>query len=414
MSAPMNVSFQLKKSKADEVGRVPIYVRVTINGFRTEFSIKRNVEPHKWISSAGVVKGNSEDCKSLNAFLATVRLRLNEHYRTLLENKQAITAEAIKNAYLGILERGKTILEVFEYHNGQVEALLNKDYSFGTYERYKTARNHTRDFIEWKFRVADLDVNKIDHTFITEFEYYLKTVRHCSHNTALKYITNFKKIVRICTANGWLDKDPFSSYKARLREVERDCLTEDEINTILTKEFTMIRLEQVRDIFIFCCFTGLAYSDVKKLSKDHIIVGIDGGRWIKLNRTKTDTRSSIPILPIPGSIIEKYSNNSKCINGNRLLPVLTNQKMNGYLKEIADICGITKIITFHLARHTFATTVTLTNGVPIESVSKMLGHKSVKTTQHYAKIIDRKVSDDMMILKEKLSNKQSSPIQQAI
>jgi len=160
----MHVSFQLKKSKADELSRVPIYVRLTINGVRSEFSIKRSVEPPKWISSAGVVKGNSEECKSLNAFLATVRLRLNEHYRALLENKQTITAEAIKNIYLGIMQRGKTILEVFEYHNRQVKALLNKDYSFGTYERYKTALGHTREFIEWKYRVADLEVNKIDHT----------------------------------------------------------------------------------------------------------------------------------------------------------------------------------------------------------------------------------------------------------
>src|SRR5688500_15002428 len=166
MSAPMNVSFQLKKSKVDEVGQVPIYVRITINGCRTEFSIKRSVEPHKWISSAGVVKGNSEDCKSLNAFLATVRLRLNEYYRASLENKQAITAEAIKNAYLGVTDRGKTILEVFEYHNLQVKELLNKDFSFGTYERYKTALSHTKDFIEWKYKLPDLELSRIDHTFI--------------------------------------------------------------------------------------------------------------------------------------------------------------------------------------------------------------------------------------------------------
>jgi site-specific recombinase XerD len=404
----MNVSFQRKKSKADELGRVPIYVRITINGVRTEFSIKRTTEPNKWVSSAGLVKGNSEESKNLNAFLATVRIRLNEIYRELLESKEAITVEAAKNHYFGVNVRGKTILDVFDYHNKQVHALLNKDYAYGTYERYETARSHTRDFINWKYHVQDLDVSRIDHAFITEFEYYLKTVRHCCHNTSLKYITNFKKIVRICVANDWLGKDPFVSYKARLKEVERECLTEQELSEIMDKQFYNIRLEQVRDIFIFCCYTGLAYSDVKKLSAEHVIVGIDGERWIKLNRTKTDTRSSIPVLPRAAAILIKYQANAKCISSGRLLPVLTNQKMNGYLKEIADLCGIRKNITSHLARHTFATTVTLTNGVSLESVSKMLGHKSVRTTQHYAKIVDRKVSDEMTLLRKKLAPESSS------
>ncbi|MGV3529143.1 MAG: site-specific integrase [Flavisolibacter sp.] len=402
MSTPMHLSFQLKKSKADETGKAPIYARITIGGLRTEFSIKRTVDPDRWISNAGVVKGTTEESKSVNAHLATVRLKLQEHYRLLMEANKAIIPETVKNAYLGITEKGKTILEVFTYHNSQVKELIDKDYSFGTYERYCTALTHTRDFIQWKYNVSDLELKQINFEFITEFEYYLKTVRKCNHNTAIKYITNFKKIIRICLGNGWLERDPFANYKITLREVERECLTEEELNTVATKEFSTQRLEQVRDIFLFCCFTGLAYADVKKLSRDHIILGIDGEKWIKINRTKTDTRSSIPLLPIPASIIEKYASHPKCQADNRLLPVLSNQKMNGYLKEIADVCSITKNITSHLARHTFATTVTLTNGVPLESVSKMLGHKSLRTTQHYAKIIDRKVSEDMQLLKKKL------------
>lgn len=405
MSNSMHLSFQLKKTKADESGKVPIYVRITINGLRTEFSLKRHVMPEKWVSGSGVVKGTNEESKSINAFLATVRLKLNEHYRLLMEANRPITPESVKNAYLGITEKGKTIIEVFKYHNSQVKELLDKDFSFGTYERYCTALSHTQEFIHWKYQVSDLEIKQISYEFITEFEFYLKTVKNCSHNTAIKYITNFKKIIRICIGNGWLERDPFTNYKITLREVERECLTEAELDAVAAKEFSTQRLEQVRDIFLFCCFTGLAYSDVKKLSKDHIIMGIDGEKWIKINRTKTDTRSSIPLLPIPGDIIEKYRNNLKCQAHNRLLPVLTNQKMNGYLKEIADLCGITKNITSHLARHTFATTVTLTNGVPLESVSKMLGHKSVRTTQHYAKIVDRKVSEDMQLLKAKYSFK---------
>ncbi len=199
-----------------------------------------------------------------------------------------------------------------------------------------------------------------------------------------------------------------------MKEVEREYLTQEEIQAIADKEFATSRLEQVRDIFLFCCFTGLAYSDTKKLSKDHLLIGIDGEKWIKINRTKTDTRSSIPLLPTAAAIIDKYSDNVKSKTENKLLPVLSNQKMNDYLKEIAGVCGINKNITFHLARHTFATTVTLTNGVPLESVSKMLGHKSVRTTQHYAKIVDRKVSDDMAILRAKFAEPKTKEISKLV
>jgi site-specific recombinase XerD len=321
----------------------------------------------------------------------------------LLEAGKAITAEAVKNAYFGITEKSKTVLEVFQYHNDQMKALINKDYSFGTYERYCTALCHTKEFIEYKYRVSDFPIKQINHEFITEFEFYLKSVRKCSHNTAIKYLTNFKKIVRICLGNGWIDKDPFISYRFQLREVEREILHEHELQAIADKQFASSRLEQVRDIFLFCCFTGLAYSDVKKLSKENLIIGIDGGKWVKVNRTKTDTRSSIPVLPMAQAILDKYANHPKCMADGTLLPVSSNQKMNDYLKEIAAVCGIDKNITFHIARHSFATTVTLQNDVPIESVSKMLGHKSIKTTQHYAKVLDKKVSSDMALLKVKMN-----------
>ncbi|MCB0460890.1 MAG: integrase catalytic domain-containing protein, partial [Flavobacteriaceae bacterium] len=206
----------------------------------------------------------------------------------------------------------------------------------------------------------------------------------------------------IALANNWIDRDPFRSYKARIKEVKREFLTIEEINEMMEKKFLVPRLEQVRDIFVFCCYTGLSYSDVKKLSKDNLVIGIDGETWVRVNRTKTDTRSSIPLLPAATEIIKKYEGHEDIINSDILLPVLSNQKSNAYLKEIADVCGINKNLTTHLARHTFATTITLSNGVPIESVSKMLGHKSLRTTQHYAKILDRKVSEDMAVLKSKL------------
>lgn len=402
MNNAMHLSFQVKTSKKNEFGKAPIYARITINEVRTEFSTKRFVEPDKWVNKGGYAKGNTEEIKTLNAHIAAVRTQLFQHYDKLLQTGKTITAEAVKNAYFGIAEKSKTILEVFEYHNNQMKSLIGKDYSFGTYERYCTALAHTKDFIQYKYNVSDFPIKQVNHEFITEYEYYLKAVCKCSHNTAIKYLTNFKKIMRICLGNGWIDRDPFVNYRFQLREVEREILMEHEIQAIADKEFSTKRLEQVRDVFLFCCFTGLAYSDVKKLTKEHIIIGIDGGKWIKVNRSKTDTRSSIPILPMAQSILDKYASHPKCCADKTILPVNTNQKMNAYLKEIAAVCGIEKNITFHIARHSFATTVTLQNDVPIESVSKMLGHKSIRTTQHYAKVLDKKVSNDMAVLKEKM------------
>tara|TARA_R110002072_G_scaffold286760_1_gene451875 strand:- start:34 stop:816 length:783 start_codon:yes stop_codon:yes gene_type:complete len=248
----------------------------------------------------------------------------------------------------------------------------------------------------------DIFVQEIDLKFINGFEYYLKVKNIGNQNTITKYLTNLKKITRIAYANDWISKDPFFHWKAKWKTVERDFLSELDIQKLIKKDLPVPRLFLVKDIFLFCCFTGLAYVDVQKLSQNDIVIGIDGERWIKTKRTKTDTRSNIPILPTAEVILEKYKGHPNIIDSDKVLPVLSNQKMNAYLKEIADLCGINKNLTFHLARHTFATTVTLTNGVPIESVSKMLGHKSLKTTQHYAKILDRKVSDDMRLLRQKI------------
>ena len=211
-----------------------------------------------------------------------------------------------------------------------------------------------------------------------------------------------KKIIRQCVANDWLDKDPFKSYKITTKETHRNFLMEDELETLIKKNISVPRLDQVRDIFLFSCYTGLSYTDVMALTRNNISIGIDGEQWIFTTRAKTDTTSRVPLLPVAKNIIEKYSNRPDIINSGKLLPKLTNQRLNSYLKEISDVCEFKKTLTFHCARHTFATTVTLTNGVPIETVGKMLGHKSLRTTQIYAKILDTKVSSDMQILKQKL------------
>ena len=321
----------------------------------------------------------------------------------LLHKNDDLTIENFKSKLNGAQERERMIIPIYQSHNDKIKDLIGNGYAYGTLERFKISLKHLQEFIIWKYNMNDISINKIDYAFVTEFEFYLRSVKKCNNNTAVKYVRNFRKIIKICLDNDWLDKDPTTRYEGKMKEVERDFLTEEELLKIYNKKISSQRLQLVRDIFIFSCYTGLAYIDVKGLKKDHIGIGIDGEKWIFKNRQKTDTKSKIPVLPIAQEIINKYESHPKCLNDDSILPILTNQKMNAYLKEIGDLCDIPKEITFHMARHTFATSVTLTNGVPIETVSKMLGHKNLHTTQHYAKVLDRKVSEDMKILKDKFS-----------
>ena len=323
-----------------------------------------------------------------------------------------VTAEAVRNVVQGREasgERPHLLLEIFQYHNDQVKALIGKEYSKGTLTKFTTVLNHTRSFLQWKYKSDDIDIRKLDYEFITELEFWYKSVQHCDHNTTMKYIACVKKMVIRALRSGWLQHDPFMGFNLALREVEREALTAEELERMAAKLFVTDRLTQVRDIFLFSCYTGLAYSDAQKLRRSEISTGIDGGKWIFTRRQKTDTASRIPILPMAEAILLKYAVHPQYTVKDRVLPILSNQKMNAYLKEIADCCGITKRLTFHIARHTFATTITLSNGVPIETVSKMLGHRNLKTTQHYAKILDRKVSQDMQALKVKLLVKSTTP-----
>ena len=406
--------FYIKRSKADSNGKVNIYLRITVNGRRAELSIQRKVSLDKWNSSAGKIKGFSNEAQEINQYIDLISNKINKIHQRFIQDEKPFTSVNIRDKYLGKDENRKMLLKIFQDHNNQVEKLIGKDFAAGTALRYRTAKSHVEDYIKYEYKLDDIPVQEVDHKFITGLEYYLKTERSCAHNTAIKYITNFKKVIRIAYANDWISKDPFFNWKARLKTVDREFLSEEEIQNMIEKKFHISRLEQVKDIFIFSCFTGLAYADVKKLTKDNIVIGIDGNKWINTKRTKTNTISNIPVLPEAATVIEKYANHKEVIYGNKLLPILSNQKMNAYLKEIADLCDITKNLTFHLARHTFATTVTLTNGVPIESVSKMLGHKSLKTTQHYAKILDKKVSFDMNILRDKLNLQKNKDKQASI
>ena len=403
MNTKLSVLFFVKRTKTNVDGLLPIFIRVTVNGERIEFSTKRFTTSEKWSVEGKRMKGTSAESKATNSYLDTLKAKVYDYQQQLIREDEVVNAENMRNKIMGVEKRKHMIVGIFQNHNNEIRALIGKDYAAATLVRYETSLKHTVDFMKWKYRISDIDIKKIDHEFITSYEFYLKSVCNCCQNTASKYIKNFGKIIRICLANGWLDKNPFINYKGKEVEVERAFLSMEEIETMLYKEFVSDRLNLVKDIFLFSCFTGLAYADVKKLSRKNIGFGVDGERWIFINRTKTDTRSNIPLLPIASAILEKYEDHPQVVNQDKLLPILSNQKMNSYLKEIADVCGINKELTYHIARHTFATTVTLSNGVPIESVSKMLGHKNLKTTQHYAKILDLKVSIDMRILKDKFS-----------
>ena len=399
--------FYLKKQRNYQSGLKAVYLRITVDRRRSEVTTGRECDPEKWNNNSGRAKGTKEETKSFNAFLDNLQAKVYEAHRYLSENEKEITAESLKNRFLGRQENVHNLFEIFEDHNKKIEALKGKEFSVGTIEKYKTALRHTREFLMSRYGFSDIAINKIDHSFISEYDFYLRSVRHCSNNTSVKYLSNFGKIVRIGLSNGWISADPFANFKGKIKTIDRGFLTDEELKKMAEKNFEIDRLEKVRDVFLFCCYTGLAYVDVKKLKNSEISIGLDSEQWILIKRQKTDTRSSIPLLPTALKLIEKYADHPDCVNKGTPLPVPSNQKMNGYLKEIAAVCGINKPLTSHIARHTFATTITLGNGVPIETVSKMLGHSSIKQTQHYAKILDLKVSADMLLLKQKLSLKQN-------
>jgi site-specific recombinase XerD len=403
MEKSFGLYFHLKKNKNDHNPEWPIYLQITVNGKECEVSMKRKCEPGKWNVTAGRVEGKTEIAKSINSYLDVVQRKVYDYRKQLFDEDKPLNAENIKMLLQGReINRPKHMLmEIFKLHNDQIRALVGREYAAGTLERYETSYKHTLTFLQSKYKFTDIDITKLNYEFMTEYELWLKSVRKCDHNSTMKYLANFKKIVIRCLKNGWLKQDPFIGFKLTKREVERIALIQNEVDRIAAEFFPIEGTSIVRDIFLFSCYTGLAYADVEKLKKSDIVTGNDGGQWLVSRRQKTDITARIPLLPAALSIINKHANHPKCIAKNLVLPVLTNQKMNDYLKIIANQCCITKTLTFHIARHTFATTITLSNGVPIETVSKMLGHRNLKTTQHYAKILDKKIGDDMKGLMER-------------
>lgn len=401
------ISFFVKKYQKDKNDLVPIYMRISADGKRLDMSVQRKIAIDRWDDVRGTVRGTKEDVRQLNFHLDQVRSRLLTCKDELDKEQKLITVETIKNRYLGEDEKGKTLLEVFTYHNEEMKHELQ----WGTQKNYYTTQKYVVMFLKKKFKRSDIYLQELGYSFIKEFERFLKNHQPTDHqkpmgqNTAMKHIERLRKVVHLAIKEEMLDRDPFQKFRAKFKHVKRGYLTADELQRIEKKEFSVGRLQQVKDLFIFSCYTGLSYAEVLDLEKKHITIGIDGGQWIEGQRRKSREFFAVPLLPQASLILQKYQNDPRAQAKGKLLPVLSNQKLNAYLKEIADLCAIEKNLTFHLARHTFATTVTLANGVPIETVGKMLGHASLRSTQIYAQVIRAKVSEDMTLLKNRLISK---------
>lgn len=387
-------------------GKLKLYARVTVDGKRAEFSLNRELEASLWDEKRKRGKGFSKYVISLNKYLDQVFMGLHEAHRQLLQEDVDITSAAIKARYLKEDDMGKTLLDLISYHNTTMANVLRK----GTMKNYYSTERCIKEFLEEERKVEDIHLKKLNYGFIVDFEQYIRkykpaTRMGCANNGTMKHMERLKKMSRLAVKLEWLEKDPFINFKLRFEKVERQFLTERDLGLIEETTFKDATVKRIKDLFIFACYTGLSYVDVQTLKADHLVKGIDGNNWLFTKRTKTDEPLKIPLLPRAMEIIDKYRSEKGLIEQGRLLPIYSNQMMNRTLKDIAEACGIRKKMTFHTARHTFATSITLSNGVPIETVSKLLGHTKLSTTQIYARVVEKKVGEDMQNLMITMKNK---------
>lgn len=401
--------FFIRRTKLRKNLEAPVLMRITVNGERTDVSIQRTILPEQWNRDKGCAKPTTQNGKELNLYLNEARLQVYQCHQELLSKKLPVTAKALKTAFLHGTEEAEvhTLLDLYREHNANLKSMIDKGVSRATYIRHETSRRNLERFIHDIYHREDINIKDITHVFVKDYENYLRTTRNCNNNSTVKYIKNLGKIVREAMNRDWLQVNPFRNIRFHLEEVDKPFLSQSELNKVMAKEFTIKRIAQVRDVFVFCCFTGLAFIDVKTLTTKDIEKGNDGDLWIRKQRNKSKQWAHIPLLPVAKQIIEKYKSNTECQSKGVLLPVLSNQKMNAYLKEIADLCDINKNLTTHCARHTFATTVTLANKVSMESVSKMLGHASLVMTMKYARILDSTIGMEMSQVAEKLKGQMS-------
>lgn len=387
-----------------------IYARVTVNQKRANISLKKKISLELWNPKTKKAKGNSAEARQINQYLTQVNAQLFQCYQDLKFKGELITSQIIKAYYLGEAENQKSLKDLLEYHSNKIESTLAP----GTIRNFGVTEGYINRFLQNKLKTTDIFLKQLNYKFISDFGNYLHNYypkghpKAMSNNTIMKHLQRLRKIVTLGYHMEWIDKDPFIRWKPSYEKTERQFLSENELSNLETYHFPIERLERVRDLFVFSCYTGISYSDIMLLTLDNIHIGIDGNNWIITKRKKTKTPVKIPLLEKAQYLIDKYNNHPITQVTGTLFPLITNEKLNLYLKEIADAVGIKKNLTFHMARHTFATTVTLSNGVPIETVSKLLGHTKIATTQIYARVLERKVSDDMIKLSQKIAVKNNT------
>lgn len=405
-SHTFSILFWINKSRAIK-NKAEIFVRVTANGKRANIGIKRKIDIDLWDNQNKKVKGKTKESQEINRHLNLVQARLLNIYQDLKYKGDLITPQLVKSLYNGENINSKTLLDLLEYHNRKIENTLAP----GTIRNFGITENYINRFLKNNLKTTDVYLRQLNYKFISDLEMFLVNYypkghpKAMSHNTVMKHLQRLRKIINLAYQLEWIDRDPFLRWKPTFEQKQREFLTANELNNLETYNFLIERLDRVRDLFVFSCYTGISYSDLMKLTKINLIVGTDGNNWIATKRLKTKTSVRVPLLGPAINILDKYKNHPVTSYSRTLLPKISNEKTNLYLKEIADAVGIKKNLTFHMARHTFATTVTLSNGVPIETVSKMLGHTKLATTQIYARVLGKKISEDMLALQKKLKIK---------
>ena len=403
-SKTFNIYFWLKSSAVKQNGRLPIYVRIAVNGKRADISLKRDINEKDWNKKAGRMNSRLKNSKVLNNYLDLVYNQLLECHRELLQEKLLVSAQTIKQRYLGTDKPVTTLREIIKYHTERELIKLAQ----GTAKNYSATEKYLYRFIKDRFRVSDVSLTLIDYSFLVDFDTYLRNTKSLkksqplNNNGIMKHMERFKKIMNVGTQFGWIKKNPFAVYQLKFEEYASDFLDIADINLLKSSMISEPSMVVVRDMFLFSCYTGLSYVEVKNLRNENIVKGFDGEDWINVRRKKTNTPVKVPLLKEAKEILFKYSEYPR-LDENYLLPVFSNQKVNSYLKTIAKTVGINKHLTFHVARHTFATTITLMNDVPLETVSKLLGHTKLSTTQKYARVVEKKISKDFQKLKMTLA-----------
>jgi len=395
----MTVLFYLNKAKTNQNGTCPIYCRITYLKERKQFSTGQFVNPKFWNSKKQVILNNDLLDDLVNAQLMLIKQKLQKTYLTLQLNQNIFSVEDISNSYFGKnIKREETVINCFNRYLTHINKLVGKDIKKETYKKFEYVLEFIKGFIIFKFHKRDIPLKALDMQFINDFEYYLKTQNNLGQSTINKVIQRFRKPVKIAVSEGYLIRDPFMLYKAKYVKKEVIFLTPEELKKLEKHNFLQTRLTLVQDLFVFSCYTGLAYNELSRLDKSHIIKGFDNNLWIQMKREKTNKPFSVPLLPKPLILINKYRE-----TGSKVFPVISNQKYNSYLKELSDIVGIDKKLTTHIARKTFASTVLLYNDVPMEIVSELLGHSNMKITQDsYGKVVLKKISEEMKKLEFKI------------